>query len=201
MKLLIAVSLMSGLLGMVPGHLPKNGDRMCVYQVISQGDASFCTGNLNVIYPEIGDIGCMYVPDCNNFRQKMGSWGKPAIKYSQAHENKKYVLMMVDPDAPSRYHPKNRYWRHWLITDISGAGLKTGKISGHELTAYRPPSPPPQTGFHRYQFILFEQPEKGKPITLTANENAKRGSWAMNDFIKHFHLGHPVAATQFLTQN
>ncbi|XP_051831677.1 phosphatidylethanolamine-binding protein 4 isoform X3 [Antechinus flavipes] len=119
MKLLIAVSLMSGLLGMVPGHLPKNGDRMCVYQVISQGDASFCTGNLNVIYPEIGDIGCMYVPDCNNFRQKMGSWGKPAIKYSQAHENKKYVLMMVDPDAPSRYHPKNRYWRHWLITDIS----------------------------------------------------------------------------------
>ncbi|KAM9061877.1 phosphatidylethanolamine-binding protein 4 isoform 2-T2 [Sarcophilus harrisii] len=168
MKLLIAVSLMSGLLGMAPGHLPKNGDRMCVYQVISQGDALFCTGNLNVIYPEIGDIGCMYVPDCNNFRQKIGSWGKPSIKYSQANE---------------------------------GAGLKTGKISGHELTPYQPPSPPPQTGFHRYQFILFEQPKKGKPITLKANENAKRGSWAMNDFIKHFHLGHPVAATQFLTQN
>ncbi|XP_072490971.1 phosphatidylethanolamine-binding protein 4 isoform X2 [Notamacropus eugenii] len=201
MKLLTAVTLMLGPMMMVAGQLPKNEDRMCVYQTLSQEDALFCKGNLNVIYPEIGDIGCMYVPECNDFRQKIGIWGKPSIKYSQADENKKYVLMMVDPDAPSRNYPKNRYWRHWLIVDISGDGLKTGNIRGHELTGYQPPGPPPQTGFHRYQFILFEQPGKGKQITLNAKERAKRGSWSISDFIKHFHLGSPVAANQFLTQN
>ncbi|XP_068931788.1 phosphatidylethanolamine-binding protein 4 isoform X4 [Petaurus breviceps papuanus] len=168
MKLLMAVILTLGLMAMVAGQLPKNEDRMCVHQMLSQGDALFCKGNLNVIYPEIGDVGCMYVPECNDFRQKISSWSQPSIKYSQAHE---------------------------------GDSLKTGNISGSELTGYQPPGPPPQTGFHRYQFILFEQPERGKPITLSTKEKAKRGSWSISDFIKHFHLGSPVATNQFLTQN
>ncbi|XP_074065263.1 phosphatidylethanolamine-binding protein 4 isoform X2 [Macrotis lagotis] len=201
MKLQMVVILMVVLVVMVTGHLSENEDRTCVYEVLSQEDALFCKGNLNVIYPEIGKIGCIYVPQCNNFRQKIGSWGKPSIKYSQAHEDKKYVLIMVDPDAPSRNYPRNRYWRHWLVANISGHSLKTGNINGHELTGYQPPSPPPQTGFHRYQFSLFEQPEKGKVITLTSKEKAKRGSWSISDFIKHFHLGTPVATSQFLTQN
>ncbi|XP_043842397.1 phosphatidylethanolamine-binding protein 4 isoform X2 [Dromiciops gliroides] len=201
MKLLVAVILMLGLMVLGDGQPPKNEDRTCVYQKLSQEDALFCKDQLNVIYPEIGDIGCLYVPECNNFRQKIGSWGKPSIKYSQAQKNKKYVLMMVDPDAPSRNYPQNRYWRHWLLINISGNGLKTGNINGHELTSYQPPGPPPKTGFHRYQFLLFEQPEKGKPITLSSKEKAKRGSWSISDFIKHFHLGSPVAASQFLTQN
>lgn len=29
-----------------------------------------------------------------------------------------YILMMVDPDAPSRALPQARFWRHWLVTDI-----------------------------------------------------------------------------------
>lgn len=29
-----------------------------------------------------------------------------------------YLLVMVDPDAPSRSSPKARFWRHWLVTDI-----------------------------------------------------------------------------------
>ncbi|XP_078005777.1 phosphatidylethanolamine-binding protein 4 isoform X5 [Phascolarctos cinereus] len=134
MKLLKAVILMLGLTGMVAGRLSKNGDRMCVYRVLSRGDALFCKGNLHVIYPEIGDVDCMYIPECNNFRRKISIWDKPSIKYSLASENKKYILVMVDPDAPSRNYPKNRYWRHWLIANISGASLKTGNIRGDELT-------------------------------------------------------------------
>ncbi|XP_078005774.1 phosphatidylethanolamine-binding protein 4 isoform X2 [Phascolarctos cinereus] len=194
MKLLKAVILMLGLTGMVAGRLSKNGDRMCVYRVLSRGDALFCKGNLHVIYPEIGDVDCMYIPECNNFRRKISIWDKPSIKYSLASENKKYILVMVDPDAPSRNYPKNRYWRHWLIANISaalpslcsrcglkrlrshggGASLKTGNIRGDELTGYQPPNPPPETGFHRYQFILFEQPKKGKQVTLSSKEKAKR---------------------------
>lgn len=29
-----------------------------------------------------------------------------------------YVLVMVDPDAPSRADPQMRYWRHWLVANI-----------------------------------------------------------------------------------
>ena len=29
-----------------------------------------------------------------------------------------YILLMVDPDAPSFEHPTRRWWRHWLITDV-----------------------------------------------------------------------------------
>ena len=31
---------------------------------------------------------------------------------------RKYVLMMVDPDAPSHSNPVRSHWRHWLIADI-----------------------------------------------------------------------------------
>lgn len=33
-------------------------------------------------------------------------------------QSKKYVLVLVDPDAPSRADPKNRFWRHWLLADV-----------------------------------------------------------------------------------
>lgn len=29
-----------------------------------------------------------------------------------------YILVMVDPDAPSRSEPRSRFWRHWLVVDI-----------------------------------------------------------------------------------
>ena len=31
-------------------------------------------------------------------------------------------------------------------------------VNGAELSAYRPPGPPPGSGFHRYQFLVFAQP-------------------------------------------
>lgn len=40
-------------------------------------------------------------------------------------------------------------------------------------TAYQPPSPPAQTGFHRYQFFVYLQ--EGKTISLLPKENKTRG--------------------------
>ncbi|TNN74306.1 hypothetical protein EYF80_015549 [Liparis tanakae] len=36
-------------------------------------------------------------------------------------KNKIYVLVMVDPDAPS-CKPTSASWRHWLVVDIQRAG-------------------------------------------------------------------------------
>ncbi|XP_023620101.1 phosphatidylethanolamine-binding protein 4 [Myotis lucifugus] len=84
-----------------------------------------------------------------------------------------YILIMVDPDAPSRSSPQARFWRHWLVTNIKGADLKKGEIKGQELSAYQPPTPPPLSGFHRYQFSVYQQ--EGKAISLLPEESAGRG--------------------------
>uniref|UniRef100_A0A8B9SBV4 Phosphatidylethanolamine binding protein 4 n=1 Tax=Apteryx owenii TaxID=8824 RepID=A0A8B9SBV4_APTOW len=73
-------------------------------------------GDLEVVYPELGDVGCTYIPECRQYRQRISrEWSSPRVRYPRAD---KYVLVMVDPDAPSRADPRNRFWRHWLVTDI-----------------------------------------------------------------------------------
>ncbi|KAG8441135.1 hypothetical protein GDO86_006761 [Hymenochirus boettgeri] len=107
---------------------------------------------------------------------------------------------MVDPDAPSKDDPKYRMWRHWLVTEIPGLQLIGGKeLSGIDLTEYRRPTPPPGTGYHRYQFLLFNQPP-GASLYLHPEEST-RASWDVDVFIERFQLGHPLATTQFMVKN
>ncbi|XP_046513586.1 phosphatidylethanolamine-binding protein 4 isoform X2 [Equus quagga] len=105
----------------------------CVYEALPDNDAVLCKG-LEVFYPELGNVGCMFVPVCNNYRQKITHWPEPIVKFPWAMEGATYILVMVDPDAPSRSSPSARFWRHWLVTDIKGIDLKKGKIQGQELT-------------------------------------------------------------------
>uniref|UniRef100_A0A8C4HB60 Phosphatidylethanolamine-binding protein 4 n=1 Tax=Dicentrarchus labrax TaxID=13489 RepID=A0A8C4HB60_DICLA len=106
--------------------------------------------------------------------------------------------------------PKDREFREkvstvWKAPQIyftgarKGSGLKKAQIQGTTLTDYSPPTPPKKTGFHRYQFILFEQPPYG-PLSLTEEEST-RGKWDLRAFVSRFDLGEPVATVQFLTQN
>lgn len=41
---------------------------------------------LKVSYPELGNLGCMFVPDCNNYRQKITYWNEPVVKFPGALE-------------------------------------------------------------------------------------------------------------------
>uniref|UniRef100_A0A8C9B3K6 Phosphatidylethanolamine binding protein 4 n=2 Tax=Phocoena sinus TaxID=42100 RepID=A0A8C9B3K6_PHOSS len=187
------------LLGLTMVATGDEGDKdPCVYEALTDNDAVLCKG-LKVFYPELGNLGCMVVPECNNYRQKITYWTEPIVKFPGALDGATYILVMVDPDAPSRSSPKARFWRHWLVTDIKGADVKKGKIQGQELSPYQPPSPPAQSGFHRYQFFVYLQ--EGKTISLLPKENKTRGSWNMDRFLSRFHLGEPEASTQFVTQN
>ncbi|XP_008700296.2 phosphatidylethanolamine-binding protein 4 [Ursus maritimus] len=175
----------------------EEGD-LCLYEALSDTDAVLCKG-LEVFYPELGNVGCMFVPDCNNYRQKITHWAEPIVKFPGALEGATYILVMVDPDAPSRSSPKAQFWRHWLVTDIKGIDIKKGKVQGQELSPYQPPSPPAQSGFHRYQFFVYLQQTQN--ISLHSKENKTRGSWKMDKFLNRFHLSEPEASTQFMTQN
>uniref|UniRef100_A0A8P0SXT8 Phosphatidylethanolamine binding protein 4 n=2 Tax=Canis lupus familiaris TaxID=9615 RepID=A0A8P0SXT8_CANLF len=119
-------------LTMVVTRDEDEGD-MCLYEALSDTDAVLCKG-LEVFYPELGNIGCMFVPDCNNYRQKITHWAEPIVKFPGALEGATYILVMVDPDAPSRSSPKAQFWRHWLVTDIKGTDIKKGKLQGQELS-------------------------------------------------------------------
>ncbi|XP_038141600.1 phosphatidylethanolamine-binding protein 4 isoform X2 [Cyprinodon tularosa] len=90
--------------------------------------------------------------------------------------------------APQIYFPKAQ----------KGSSLLTGEIRGETLTDYLPPTPPQRSGYHRYQFMLFEQPPHTK-ISLTKEESS-RGKWNLQGFIRRFNL-EDVATLQFLTQH
>ncbi|XP_053125461.1 phosphatidylethanolamine-binding protein 4 isoform X3 [Hemicordylus capensis] len=175
--------------------------QMCTFDLLDKKDSQFCRGKLEIIYPELGDVGCTYIPACNQYRKLISNeWKSPTVRYRKANENKEYVLIMVDPDAPSRATPKYRFWRHWLVSNIKGADLKNGNLQGNVLSDYLRPTPPPKSGFHRYQFLIFEQPAH-QTIALSLEESASPGSWEMESFVEKFELGVPVASTQFLTRN
>ncbi|XP_065440600.1 phosphatidylethanolamine-binding protein 4 isoform X2 [Chrysemys picta bellii] len=123
MKLLAAVVLVAGLAGVAAwGGEAFAGDEhrgTCVFEKLTGQDYKFCRGDLEVFYPELGDVGCTYIPKCNQYRKRISKeWRSPKIAYPQADKNKKYVLIMVDPDAPNRANPKYRFWRHWIVIDI-----------------------------------------------------------------------------------
>ncbi|XP_058640970.1 phosphatidylethanolamine-binding protein 4 isoform X1 [Onychostoma macrolepis] len=168
-------------------------------ELLSSEDAEFCKGKLKVIYPDLVVDKCMIVPQ--RIREKISKeWGPPQIQLPSADEEKKYTLLMVDPDAPSRQKPSRAYWRHWLLVDIKGEALQRGDVSAVELSAYTRPTPPQGTGLHRYQFLIFEQPE-GQSLSLSPQENSSRGNWDPQAFVERFGLARPVASLQLLTQN
>ena len=91
--------------------------------------------------------------------------------------NVSYTLALTDPDATSRVDPKMGEMCHWLVTGIRlpaeshefHAKPAVGSTRGHvhfqgenldgeateELMPYKPPAPPPKTGYHRYVFVLL----------------------------------------------
>ncbi|XP_066839687.1 phosphatidylethanolamine-binding protein 4 isoform X2 [Anser cygnoides] len=205
MELLGAVLLAASLLGTAArgaqAPWPDEPSHTCFFQTLSSPDSEFCRGDLEVTYPQLGDVGCSYIPQCHQYRWRLSrEWGSPRVRYPRADKSKKYVLMLVDPDAPSRADPRNRFWRHWLLADVRGTDLRTGDLKGRVLTDYVRPTPPPRSGYHRYQLRLYEQPA-GQHITLGPEELLSLGAWAMESFVERFRLGSPVASTQFLTKH
>ncbi|KAI0635465.1 PEBP-like protein [Trametes polyzona] len=84
-----------------------------------------------------------------------------------------YTLAMLDPDAPSRAEPIYRTFRHWVITGLkapavtSNAADALNALKSHSATTpYRPPGPRPNSGLHRYIFLLFQEPASAEPFAV-----------------------------------
>lgn len=119
---------------------------------------------------------------------------QPNVTFNNAENSSKYVLLMVDPDAPSRQNPSKKFWRHWLVIDLPGHVLRGGDIGaqGNHLTSYYGPNPPAGSGQHRYQFLLFEQPETFSSSSLSIPE--ARNNFDVTNFVSEHCLCHHLKA-------
>lgn len=108
-----------------------------------------------------------------------------------AKENTFYTICMTDPDAPSRKEPTFREWHHYLVVNVPGTKIEEGET----LSEYVSSGAPPDTGLHRYVFLVYEQ--NGK-ITcdeprLTNRSADNRGGFSIRKFAEKYQLGNPVA--------
>lgn len=80
-------------------------------------------------------------------------------------ENDRFTIVMTDPDAPSNKDHKWSEYCHWIATDIplidpknsESVAHKLDPSLGYQLVKYEGPGPPPNTGKHRYVFLLYKQ--------------------------------------------
>ncbi|XP_072255921.1 phosphatidylethanolamine-binding protein 4 [Pyxicephalus adspersus] len=174
----------------------------CVPKPIIDEDAQFCSVDLQVNFPGIGNVACQHIPACNHYIQKLvNSWDMPEITYTNAKTGMSYVVIIADPDAPSRENPIRKYWRHLLVVDVPGEDLKRGDIlAGTILSEYSAPSPPKRTGYHRYQTFVYMQ-HPGTTPKLLPEEKQSLGNWDPYAFAARYKLVGPLSKTQFMAQN
>ncbi|KAJ1566235.1 Phosphatidylethanolamine-binding protein 1, partial [Nowakowskiella sp. JEL0078] len=123
--------------------------------------------------------------------------GKPVVSWDEESDSF-YTLIMTDPDAPSRANPIRGEWRHWIVTNIRGNNLE----SGSTLWEYQGPGPMPDTGLHRYTYLLYKQPSVG-PMAMEAppaDEIKPRMKFKVREFAERYGL-HLVAGNFMFAQN
>ncbi|KAL4401892.1 mitochondrial 54S ribosomal protein YmL35 [Malassezia pachydermatis] len=83
----------------------------------------------------------------------------PSIRATVFHpDERKYTLMLVDPDVPCEETQSFQTYVHWLVKDVPLSLEKNAIPEGHAaLLPYIPPHPQRGTPYHRYTMLLFEQ--------------------------------------------
>ncbi|KAI4465287.1 cytochrome p450 family 4 [Holotrichia oblita] len=121
----------------------------------------------------------------------------PSVKWN-AEEGGYYVLVMTDPDAPSRTNPKFREWHHWLVVNIPGNNVEEGET----LSEYVGAGPPKGSGLHRYVLLVYKQPGKLSftETKLTNKSGDGRGNFSIRNFAKKYQLENPIAGNFFHAQ-
>ncbi|ORX61474.1 PEBP-like protein [Hesseltinella vesiculosa] len=118
----------------------------------------------------------------------------PTVRFVPPDEEAQYTLMMIDPDAPSREQREFGPWRHWVVVNIKAGDVHLGQ----QHTPYTGPGPLPNSGEHRYIFLLFQQAQQDKMFPAMAHEGRlQRRCFAFKDFASDHSL-ELVAMNYFL---
>ena len=79
---------------------------------------------------------------------------------------------------------------HWLVVNIPGNQVGLGQ----ELQSYAGPTPPPDTGIHRYIFLVYCQPTA---IDSARIRKLRRPNFSHATFAAEYKLGEPIASFLF----
>jgi len=96
---------------------------------------------------------------------------KPTVKYVSSN-TKYYTIIMIDPDAPNYENPIYKYYLHWLIIN-----------NDKTIVDYAAPSPPKDSGNHRYYTCVFEQKNK-----IDIKFNFERPNFNLEKFVEDNNL-------------
>jgi phosphatidylethanolamine-binding protein (PEBP) family uncharacterized protein len=136
---------------------------------------------MNIIYDNMYVDGQFLTPQQTRF--------KPVISLKGLDTNKKYILIMYDPNAV------NGNLIHWIVTNIYGNNFNAGK----ELLTYKGPSPPKGSNIHNYIFALYENNNMFTSLRGRINENNR--TIELNDLLDMlFVKGNPIYEKRFKSE-
>jgi len=98
---------------------------------------------------------------------------KPKITFDK-NQGDKFIILVVDPDAPTRKNPIYKYWLHLLIIN-----------NNDTIVDYEFPSPPAGSGKHQYVFYLLKQEQILNRANLNVDKNIKRNNFNVAEFMNH----------------
>ncbi|XP_055905252.1 protein D3-like [Eupeodes corollae] len=115
-----------------------------------------------------------------------------------ADENAYYTIICTDPDAPSPGDPFLGELITWLVVNIPGKSIASGKI----LAEYFAAAPPKGAKLNRIVYLLYKQPSElefdEKPIDKFTFEG--RSNFSSEEFSSKYGLGDPIAFNYYLTE-
>ncbi|KAI1706545.1 phosphatidylethanolamine-binding protein domain-containing protein [Ditylenchus destructor] len=102
-----------------------------------------------------------------------------------------HTLVMIDPDVPA---PDGYGWGpqflHWLVVNIPE---NNSVANGDTVSHYYPPTPPDNSGEHRYILLVYKQ--NG---TISTRNPLYDDDFNVNNYSKKYELGSPVLGNFFL---
>ncbi|KAF5353389.1 hypothetical protein D9756_008063 [Leucocoprinus leucothites] len=128
----------------------------------------------------------------------------PSISSHSRPKHSEFVIIAIDPDAPSPQEPIFGPVRHFLGGDFSPLklgpfGLETPLLvnSTPAISEFLQPGPPAGSDPHRYIFLAYNQP-KGFDQQKLVTPQTNVLNWDLKDFVDGVGLGDPIAGTYML---
>ncbi|KAF0991198.1 hypothetical protein HZS_3274 [Henneguya salminicola] len=107
-----------------------------------------------------------------------------------------YTMVLIDPDVPTKEKSDQDVYMHWLVINIFYGNYQTGS----ECIPYAPPTPPANTGQHRYIFALYIQSDREvcKPkFPIYPGGSKERAHRKLRNIVETYGLKGPISANAF----
>ncbi len=111
---------------------------------------------------------------------------QPNVSLSGLDTNKKYILIMYDPNSIFGNHI------HWIVSNIKGNDFSSGK----SIFVYGGPTPPKGSGIHNYTFSLYKMTEEPHISINSNNRNI-----LLHKLLEKLNIkGNPIITVKFTSK-